>query len=197
MIAFIQGKIAEKYPTHVIIDVQGVGYEIKISLITYSAIKDVESTKLFTHFHVKEDAQTLFGFSQFSEKKRFLDLVSISGVGPSTALMILSSLSPEELQNAIVSEDIKTIQGVKGIGLKTAQRIVLELKDKMKKEGLLDKATQIPLMADNSLASEALSALMTLGIGKPAAEKTIHLIIREYGSEIRLEELIKLALKRA
>ncbi len=197
MIAYIQGKISEKYPTHVIIDTGGLGYEVKISLITYADLKDLDQVKLFTHFSVKEDSQTLFGFSQFSEKKRFLDLLSINGVGPSTALMILSSLSAEELQAAIIQEDVKTIQGVKGIGLKTAQRIVLELKDKMKKEGLLEQNAQIPLKSDNSLAKEALSALMTLGIGKPAAEKTINLIIKEYGSEIRLEELIKLALKRA
>lgn len=197
MIAYIQGKISEKYPTHVIIDAGGLGYEVKISLITYSDLKELEQVKLFTHFSVKEDSQTLFGFSQFSEKKRFLDLLSISGVGPSTALMILSSLSAEELQAAIIHEDVKTIQGVKGIGLKTAQRIVLELKDKMKKEGLLEQNIKIPLKTDNSLAKEALSALMTLGIGKPAAEKTINLIIKEYGSDIRLEELIKLALKRA
>lgn len=197
MIAYIQGKISEKYPTHVIIDVGGLGYEVKISLITYADLKELEQVKLFTHFSVKEDSQTLFGFSQFSEKKRFLDLLSINGVGPSTAIMILSSLSADELQAAIVQEDVKTIQGVKGIGLKTAQRIVLELKDKMKKEGLLEQNVQIPLKADNSLAKEALSALMTLGIGKPAAEKTINLIIKEYGADIRLEELIKLALKRA
>lgn len=197
MIAYIQGKISEKYPTHVIIDTGGLGYEVKISLITYADLKTLEQVKLFTHFSVKEDSQTLFGFSQFSEKKRFLDLLSINGVGPSTAIMILSSLSAEELQAAIIQEDVKTIQGVKGIGMKTAQRIVLELKDKMKKEGLLEQNIKIPLKTDNSLAKEALSALMTLGIGKPAAEKTINLIIKEYGSDIRLEELIKLALKRA
>lgn len=197
MIAYIQGKISEKYPTHVIIDTGGLGYEVKISLITYADLKELEQVKLYTHFSVKEDSQTLFGFSQFSEKKRFLDLLSINGVGPSTAIMILSSLSAEELQAAIIQEDVKTIQGVKGIGLKTAQRIVLELKDKMKKEGLLEQNIKIPLKTDNSLAREALSALMTLGIGKPAAEKTINLIIKEYGSDIRLEELIKLALKRA
>ncbi len=197
MIAFVEGRIAEKYPTHVIINVNGLGYEVKISLNTYAEIKDAESTKLFTHFHVKEDAQTLFGFSQFSEKKRFQELISISGVGPSTAIMILSSLSPSELQHAIVNDDVKTIQGVKGIGLKTAQRIVLELKDKMKKEGLLEKSEQIQIIPGNTLAKEALSALVTLGIPKATADKTINLIIKEYGSEISLEELIKLALKRA
>ena len=197
MIAHIEGKIAEKYPTHLIIDIGGLGYEVKISLNTYAEIKEAESAKLFTHFHVKEDSQTLFGFSHSSERKRFLDLVSISGVGPSTAIMILSSLSPSELQHAIVGEDVKTIQSVKGIGLKTAQRIVLELKDKMKKEGLLEKTAEIPVRSNNTLSSEALSALVTLGIPKATAEKTINLITKEYGPELSLEELIKLALKRA
>ena len=197
MIAFTRGKIHEKYPTHVILDVNGIGYELKISLSTYSDIKELDETQLHTHFHVKEDAQTLYGFSQESEKQRFLDLISISGVGPSTALMILSSLSPEELQAAIVQENITLIKGVKGIGLKTAQRIVLELKDKMKKEGLLDRVVEIPAKNDNTITSEALSALMTLGISKPAAEKTINQIVKEYGPDIKLEELIKLALKRA
>ena len=197
MIAFVQGKFVEKDPTMVVVLAGGLGYELKISLNTFSEIKEKEEGKLHTHFHVKEDSQTLFGFSQFSEKKRFLDLISINGVGPSTALMVLSSLSPSEIQQAIINEDVKTIQSVKGIGLKTAQRMVLELKDKMRKEGLLEKSNEIQLPTSNTRTDEALSALITLGIGKPAAEKTIRQIIKEYGSEIQLEELIKLALKRA
>lgn len=197
MIVSVRGKIAEKHPTHVVLDVNGIGYELKISLLTYSEIKELEEVSLHAHFHVKEDAHTLYGFSQPSEKKRFLDLVSINGVGPSTALMILSSLSPEEIQRAILHDDVRTIQGVKGIGLKTAQRIILELKDKMKKEGLLDREVEIPVKNDNTMLSEALSALMTLGISKPTAEKTINQIVKEYGPDIKLEELIKLALKRA
>lgn len=196
MINYLQGKLAVKDPTYVVIDVNGVGYEAKISLITYAVIKNLDSTKIFTHLHIKEDAHTLFGFSEESEKKRFLDLISISGVGPSTGLMILSSLSPEELQRAIINDDIKTIQSVKGIGLKTAQRIVLELKDKMKKEGLLDKAVELIPRPDNTLRSEALSALTTLGIGKPAAEKSVDMLLKQHGQQIKLEELIKLALKR-
>jgi len=146
---------------------------------------------------VKEDSQTLFAFFDLAEKKRFLDLVSISGVGPSTGLMILSSLSADELQNAIISEDIKTIQGVKGIGLKTAQRIVLELKDKMKKEGLVERSLEIQQMGNNTLRDEALSALTTLGINKSAAEKSIAIILKQQGQQIKLEELIKQVLKRA
>ncbi len=197
MINYLEGRLAVKDPTYVVIDVGGVGYEAKISLITYTAIKNLDRCKLFTHLNIREDAHTLFGFSEESEKRRFLDLISISGVGPSTGLMILSSLSPEELQQAIISEDVKTIQSVKGIGSKTAQRIVLELKDKMKKEGLLDRSVEKVPLANNTLREEALSALTTLGIAKPSAEKSIDIILKQQGQDINLEGLIKLALKRA
>ncbi|MDH5608193.1 MAG: Holliday junction branch migration protein RuvA [Cyclobacteriaceae bacterium] len=196
MIVYLDGKLVVKDPTHLVMDVNGIGYELKISLITYAAVKALDRAKIHTHFLVKEDAQTLFGFSEISEKKRFLDLISISGVGPSTALMILSSLSPEELQSAIVQESFQVIQSVKGVGAKTAQRIVLELKDKLKKEGLLDRAIELMPRIDNTLKNEALSALTTLGISKPAAEKTVLAILKENG-DLKLEELIKLALKRA
>ena len=197
MITYLKGRLAIKDPTHLVIDVGGVGYEVKISLITYGQIKDKEDILIQTHLVVKEDSHTLFGFYESSEKKRFLDLISINGVGPSTALMILSSLGAKELQAAIVQEDVKTIQSVKGIGGKTAQRIILELKDKMKKEGLLDKSMEIPRPFDNTLRSEALSALTTLGINKSMAEKTVDKLLKDYGEEIKLEELIKLALKRS
>ncbi|MEL7148049.1 MAG: Holliday junction branch migration protein RuvA [Bacteroidota bacterium] len=197
MIAYLKGKFAEMYPTHVVMDMNGIGYEVKISLTTFSHIKELKEGKLFTHFQVKEDSQTLYGFSETSEKKRFLDLLSISGVGPSTALMILSSLSAEELQYAIIHDQTKVIQGVKGVGQKTAQRIILELKDKMKKEGLLDKSIELVSLPDNTLFDEALSALTTLGISKPVAEKNIRNILKTHNNQIALEELIKHALKRA
>ncbi|MGB3467799.1 MAG: Holliday junction branch migration protein RuvA [Cyclobacteriaceae bacterium] len=197
MIAYLQGKFTEMDPTKVIIDVNGIGYEVKISLTTYSHIKELKEGKLQIHLQIKEDAHTLYGFSEFSEKKRFLDLLSISGVGPSTGLMVLSSLSAEELQYAIIHDQVKVIQGVKGIGLKTAQRIILELKDKMKKEGLLDKSIELTKLPDNTLFDEALSALTTLGINKPVAEKNIRSILKSNGNTIELEELIKQALKRA
>ena len=197
MITYLKGRLAFKDPTHLVVDVGGIGYEVKISLNTYSQVKDKEDILIQTYLHVKEDSHTLFGFYEQSEKTRFLDLLSINGVGPSTALMILSSLDAKELQAAIVQEDVKTIQSVKGIGGKTAQRIILELKDKMKKEGLLDKSVQIQPRFDNTLRSEALSALTTLGINKSIAEKTVDKILKEYGEEIKLEELIKYALKRS
>ncbi|WP_258105466.1 Holliday junction branch migration protein RuvA [Marinoscillum sp. MHG1-6] len=198
MINYLKGRLVKKDPTHVVVETNGgVGYEAKISLATYGAIKNLNDVLLFTHLHVKEDAHTLYGFAEESEKIRFLDLISISGVGPSTGQMILSSLTPEELQSAIANEDVKTIQGVKGIGSKTAQRIVLELKDKMRKEGLIEKSTQFTQQGGNTMQIEALSALTTLGFNKAVAEKNIALVLKETGHEVSLEELIKRVLKRA
>ncbi len=195
MIAFVEGKIAEKEPTHVVIDVGGVGYQIKISLTTYSEIKSLTRVKLFTYLHVKEDSQTLFGFFTREERKVFLQLLSINGVGPSTGLMIQSSLNPKELYSAIVNEDVRTIQSVKGIGSKTAQRIILELKDKLRKEGFSEESAELITPIDNTLRDEALSALVTLGINKSAAEKSIVNTLKKSGNQITLEELIKQVLK--
>ncbi len=197
MISYLKGKLAAKDPTHLIIDVAGIGYHVNISLSTYSETKDQEDIFIHTYLHVKEDSHTLFGFHNESEKKMFLSLLSISGVGPNTALMIQSSLSADELKQAIVSEDVKTIQGVKGVGAKTAQRVILELKDKIKKEGLYDDAEKISSGGYNTIKNEALSALTTLGINKNAAEKSIDAILKNSGNTITLEELIKLALKNA
>src|SRR5688572_25231951 len=138
MIAYIDGKLTFKDPTFVIIDVGGIGYQIRISLSTYAQLQEGERCKLFTYLHIKEDAHTLYGFSDPAEKNVFLHLISISGVGPGTGLMIISSLSVAEIQQAIVREDVRTIQQVKGIGAKTAQRIILELKDKFRKESPAD-----------------------------------------------------------
>jgi len=196
MITYLRGKLVEKDPTYVVIDIQGIGYYVKISLNTFSVIKEMNEAKLHTHLHIREDAHTLFGFSEMAEKKRFLELISISGVGASTAMMVLSSLSPGELQQAIVNEQINVIKGVKGIGQKTAQRIVLELKDKMIKEGWEEKSLESPKIS-NTLQNEALSALITLGISRIGAQKSIDAILKEFGQEIKLEELIKQALRRA
>lgn len=197
MFAYIKGKLAYKDPTFVIIDIQGVGYEIKISLHTYSQIKDEEQCKLFTYFHVKEDAQVLFGFADEAEKKLFTLLISISGIGPSIGLMVLSSLSPSEIENAIASGDVATIQGVKGIGAKTAQRVILELKDKVGKESADMGGVNITSSSINTIRNEALAALVTLGINKMAAQKSIDKILKNSEGQISLEELIKLALKAA
>ncbi len=195
MITYLKGQLIIKEPTHVVIDVAGIGYHVNISLATFSAVKEKENILIHTYLHVKEDSHTLFGFSNEQEKKMFLNLLSISGVGPSTALMVQSSLSADELKSAIVHEDVKTIQNVKGIGTKTAQRIILELKDKMKKEGLFEEAVINKPGGHNTLRNEALSALTTLGINKNTAEKSIDAILKNSGNTITLEELIKLTLK--
>lgn len=194
MIAYIDGKLAFKDPTHVIIDVGGVGYEIKISLTTYSALAEGERCKLYTYQHIKEDAHTLYGFIAPTDKSVFLSLISISGVGPGTALMLMSSLTGSELQQAVVREDVRTIQNVKGIGAKTAQRIVLELKDKFKKDHLSD-SPNIASPGHNTNRAEALSALITLGFPRAVAEKNLDAIIKREGRPLSVEELIKFALK--
>lgn len=194
MIAYIDGKLTYKDPTFVIIEVGGVGYQIKISLNTYAGLSEGERCKLFTFLHIKEDAHTLYGFSEMAEKNIFLHLISISGVGPNTGLMILSSLSVGEIQQAIVREDVPTIQRIKGIGAKTAQRLILELKDKLKKDVLIDHAN-LSAVSHNTNQNEALSALITLGFTRTVAEKTLDAIIKREGSHLTVEELIKLALK--
>ncbi|PTX14588.1 Holliday junction DNA helicase subunit RuvA [Pontibacter mucosus] len=194
MIAYIDGKLTYKDPTYVIIETNGVGYQIKIPLSTYSTLPAGERCKLHTYLHIKEDAHTLYGFTTLAEKEAFLHLISISGVGPNTGLMILSSLSVEEIQQAIIREDARTIQHVKGIGAKTAQRIILELKDKMKKEVLLADAP-VSAAAYNTNRAEALSALVTLGFAKNIAEKTLDTIIKREGGNLSVEDLIKFALK--
>ncbi|MBL3655022.1 Holliday junction branch migration protein RuvA [Fulvivirga sediminis] len=197
MITYLKGKLVYKDPTYVIIDVNGIGYHVNISLGTYSSIKDAENILLHTYLHIKEDSQTLFGFADDNDKKMFLNLISISGVGPSTGLMIQSSLSASELQAAIVNEEVKTIQGVKGIGSKTAQRIILELKDKLKKDTLIQGSENLKSVSHNTVRAEALSALLTLGINKTSAEKSIDRILKNSKNTITLEELIKLSLKNA
>lgn len=194
MIAYIDGRLAHKDPTFVIIDVGGVGYEIRISLNTYGALPDGERCRLYTYLHIKEDAHTLFGFTELAEKNAFLHLISISGVGPNTGLMILSSLTVPELQQAIVREDVRTIQTVKGIGAKTAQRIILELRDKFRK-GLGTDGLHVSFDSHNTTREEALSALVTLGFAKNVAEKTLDAIIKRDGPSLSVEDMIKLALK--
>jgi len=194
MIAYLEGKFAEIEPTHAIIDVHGIGYIIRISLNTYSIIKELDNCRLHTYLHIKEDAHTLFGFWDPKEKEIFLDLLGISGVGPSTCMLLLSSLTPEEVQHAIGSEDLKLIQSIKGIGTKTAQRIILELGDKMRKGEMVEKTGEISLNSYNTMKNEALSAVTTLGLNRGLAEKRIDAILKQEPN-ISLEDLIKLILK--
>lgn len=196
MIAYLKGKLVHKEPTFVQLEVNGVGYQVSISLNTFSEIKDREDLKLLTYLHVREDAHVLYGFAGEAEKQMFLHLISVNGVGPNTALVVLSYLPPQELRGAIVREDAAALQAVKGIGGKTAQRLILELKDKLKKDSG-EELTLKPGLVHNTTRQEALTALVTLGIAKPAAEKSIDTILKRVGTTISLEELIKQALKNA
>jgi Holliday junction DNA helicase RuvA len=194
MIAFLKGKLVRKEPTFVIIDVNGIGYHVHISLQTYSEIKDQENILLFTHLSIREDAHVLFGFSKENEKKLFQLLISVNGVGPSTAIVMLSFMSIDELKNAIIHDDAVALQRIKGIGGKTAQRVIIELKDKLKKDSL-EEILPNTGVRHNTLRNEALSALITLGINKVAAEKSVDVVLKKSGNTITLEDLVKQALK--
>ena len=175
MISFIRGKKIHIDPAKIIIEVNGIGYDINISLRTYSKLKEESEVFVYTHLNVKEDSHTLYGFNSESERNTFLSLLSINGVGPSTAIMILSSLSANELKKAIVSSDTNKIKSVKGIGLKTAERIILELKDKVRFDDIDQDKFYDDI--DNTIKDEALSALSSLGISKNIVEKHINDIL--------------------
>lgn len=196
MIAFLKGKLVQLDPTYVWIDVNGVGYHVNISLQTFAAIKEREEIKLFTHLVVREDAHVLYGFNDIAEKKIFLQLIAVNGVGANTAIVILSYLSINELKSAIMQDDVGTLQAVKGIGSKTAQRIIIELKDRLKKENVDDSAAVFST-PHNTLRKEALSALLTLGLPKGTAEKSVDAILKKSGNTLTLEDLVKQALKNA
>jgi Holliday junction DNA helicase RuvA len=197
MIGYLSGEISIVDPTLILVDVGGIGYELKISLNTYSKLKDSKKGKVYTYLHVKEDAHTLYGFYNPDEKSLFIKLISISGVGPSTAILMLSSMGVAEIQESIASEDVATIKRVKGIGTKTAERIVLELKDKIRKEIAGERIIDIVPDSINVIREEALIALITLGIQKSMAEKSINTILKNADKDVTLEEVIKLALKTA
>ena len=195
MIAYIQGYIDSKNPAYVIIEANNIGYHINISLNTYESIKDLNEARLYTHLHIKEDAHTLYGFSEQKEKEMFLLLISISGVGAATAINILSSISIKEIHKAILHEDIVALSSVKGIGAKTAKRIILELKDKMVKIEV-EESPELNISQDNIIREEALQALVTLGFTKGSGEKVITKILKQNaGQDISVEEIIRLALK--
>ena len=192
MITQIIGRLVEKTPTQLVIDCNGIGYAVHISLHTYSQIKDEENIKLYTHLQVREDSHTLFGFFLPIERSVFLLLISVSGIGASTARTMLSSLEPQQIQRAIVSEDLNTIKSVKGIGLKTAQRVLIELKDKMM--NLID-GEEIQIFGNNTIKDEALSALEVLGYSRKQSERIIDKIIQST-PDSSVEELIKEALNK-
>lgn len=192
MITHLQGQLVEKTPTYVVIDCNGVGYMIHISLNTYSKISEEKQLRLYTYLQIKEDAHTLFGFYEKSEREVFSLLLSVSGVGASTARIMLSSLSPSQLQSAIINGDTKTIQSIKGIGAKTAQRIILDLREKMIKLGGVE---EISNNDTNINKQEALSALEVLGYPQKVAENVVQKIISKANDNLSVEEIIKQALK--
>lgn len=197
MISFLKGRLVQKDPTHVVMDVNVMGYHVNISLQTFSGIKDQENAMIYTHLAIREDAHVLYGFSTEAEKKLFQQLISVNGVGPGTAIVMLSYLSSEELKAAIVQEDAATLQRIKGIGGKTALRVIIELKDKLRKDLAEDSVSTIPGIKHNTLRNEALSALITLGITKSAAEKSVDAVLKKSGNTVTLEDLVKQALKNA
>lgn len=197
MIAFLKGRLVHKDPTNVVVDVNGVGYHLHISLQTFSEIKEQENVMLHTHLAIREDAHILFGFSSLAEKRLFQQLISVSGVGPGTAIIMLSFMNSNELKSAIVREDATSLQSIKGIGGKTALRVIIELKDKLKKESWDETEPTISGAPYNTLRKEALSALLTLGLPKAAAEKSVDTVLKKSGNTITLEDLVKQALKNA
>ena len=191
MITQLQGRLVEKSPTNVVIDCHGVGYFVNISLHTFAQLPTSENIKLFTHLQVREDAHILYGFSSVVEREIFRLLISVSGVGASTARTMLSSLSPQQVSEAIASSDVATIQSVKGIGLKTAQRVIIDLKDKILKTYDIDETS---LTQNNTNKDEALSALEVLGFMKKQSERIVDKIVTS-SPEASAESIIKEALK--
>ncbi|MCK0122948.1 Holliday junction branch migration protein RuvA [Gelidibacter sp. F2691] len=191
MITHIQGKLVEKNLTDVVIDCNGIGYHINISLHTYSQIPDVESLKLYTYLQVKEDSHTLFGFSSIAEREIFKLLISVSGVGSSTARTMLSSLTPKQVREGIAHGDVALIQSIKGIGAKTAARVILDLKDKVLKVYDID---ELSVVENNTHKDEALSALEVLGFARKQAERVVEKIVANQ-PDANVEVIIKAALK--
>ena len=191
MYEFISGKIAQTTPAYAVIENNGIGYLINISLYTYEALKGKDETSLYIYENIREDAFILYGFATTREREIFQFLISVSGIGANTARMMLSSMSPEELQTAISTENVNQIKSIKGIGLKTAQRVIVELKDKI---GKATEGQNLALPEDNTNGEEALSALVMLGFSKGPSQKVIDKILKEK-PDSKVEEIIKLALK--
>ncbi len=195
MFYYLEGKLSIIDPTFVVIDIGGVGYHLQISLQTYQAIQGKESTRLFVYNHIKEDAFTLFGFSEVIEKSMFSHLLSVSGIGPNTARLVLSSLTSKELRMAILGEKVEAFKKIKGIGPKTAKRLILDLKDKMQRLG--DENVELELSQENRAIDEALMALIALGFQRNAVQKVLKVIEnQEENKNLTVESLIKEALKK-
>jgi holliday junction DNA helicase RuvA len=194
MIAYLKGILTHKTPTHIYLECAGVGYYVHISLPTYSAIENLSEAKIYTHLHINEQAHTLYGFFTEEEKEMFMLLISVNGIGPNTARLVLSSLSTSDLQRAIINSEVVLIQKIKGIGPKTAQRMILELRDKLSKVKSSDSVL-LQGGGQNIMTDEALAAMVMLGFPKAQAEKVISKVMKEQPSTASVEELIKLSLK--
>jgi len=194
MISFLNGPIAYKNPTYIIIEAGGIGYHVNISLHTYVQIEKLEKVKLFTHLHVKEDSHTLYGFAEPFERHVFVNLITVSGIGPNTARVVLSYMNAEDVRNAILAENVSAFQAVKGVGPKTAKRIILDLKDKFMKEG--GQSPSSTILVDNTLRNEALSALLALGFNKNQVQKTLNKVLPDIPEDASVETVIKGALKQ-
>jgi len=193
MIAYLKGAITHKSPTFIVVECGGVGYHVNISLHTYAQIEKRETVKILTHQIIREDSHILYGFADDAERKLFQHLISVSGVGPATAQLMLSSMQPDEARDAVISENVAAFKSVKGIGPKTAKRIILDLKDKLVKESDVEPLTVLP--QDNTIREEALSALVALGFSRIEVQKTLNKILKEQPAS-SVEELIKLALRK-
>lgn len=193
MIEYIKGKLIELTPTDAIVECNGIGYHMLISLQTFSSLENTEDVKVFVHHYLREDEELYYGFATKDERELFRLLISVSGIGAATARMMLSSLTSEEIRNAILAEDINRIKSIKGIGLKSAQRLILELKDKIAKGGGTE--TAIFPVKDNSIVEEAVTALVLLGFTKANVNKAVSAVIKE-NPDASLESIIKLALKK-
>jgi Holliday junction DNA helicase RuvA len=191
MFEYIKGSVASLKPSHIILEANSVGYFITISLNTYTQLNGRESVKLFIHQVIREDAHLLYGFASEAERELFRMLISVSGIGSNTAIMMFSSLSPDEISNAILNENVNLLKSIKGIGVKTAQRVIIDLKDKVGKSPVSE---QFVASADNTLRNEALSALVMLGFAKKPAEKELDKILAAQPN-LSVESVIKLALK--
>lgn len=194
MISYLKGEITWKSPTAIVVESGGVGYHIMISLNTYSQIESLERVKIHTHLLIREDSHTLYGFAEPGERSLFQHLISVSGVGPGTAQLLLSAMNPDEVRSAIIGEQEQAFSKVKGIGPKTAKRIILDLKDKMVKQAGDTPLTLLP--QDNTAREEALSALIALGFARIQVQKALNAVLKAHPSAKNVEELIKLALRQ-
>ena len=192
MIAYVKGNFVYKTPAVVHVDVNGVGYEVQISLNTYSSIQALDKGTLNTYLHIKEDSHTLYGFFEPAEKEMFIKLISITGVGAATARMMLSSMKPDEIARAIVQGNARLLESIKGIGKKSAERIILELRDKFSKQSL---ESNISVQVNNTIEQDALNALISLGIARPAGEQAIRKVLSSGPGSEKVEDIIKKALK--